>query len=775
MGQSCAWKRELAVYTPSIDCRQADPTCFWCKRSFLWWSGLEIHISKGHCPRLDLRRAELDAITSRSASAPSMHTDKDLTCHCVLCGRWFPATRGLSKHLRSAHLLAFKCAKTKYCKADLSKLRIKHECPFCHCKMDSQWNMRTHVRSHCLVLLQRFLAGFSDPTNPEQPGLPAGEQASADTVCDGEASLIHHVPSVGRSVAGCVGSTLREASKARQVRRRLRGKQRDPQCADGRFGQSFRTAQASSQASPQATAQAYQSSKQGSIFGHVATSGPLCEEVSAARVAATGSDLCSQSCLRVYVTHGSSRSKGHCFDLSRNQQDVEECDGVRDSREGVTQSSDVQDDHGLHGLEAGRTEQDESWRSSLRLLAERCQRVLRADLGSNKGMFDCSTGGPYNESGGTGPPSGRTCPQHSSRSPRASQGLEATHHNLSEHFVACPDCTEPSERHGHENVGDSASIGESILLVSDRQQLEARPRQAEQPLQRDHEAGLPATFNLTVDFLQQFFACLRNPRAVSCYMNAVHHAFQGLLLHRPSLIDSLADELATAITAVPSRPAQVILDSLPSWQVLLRGWALGRQEDVGEFLIHILSQDNSEGVMGTVGSRRLGYQDELQPHSLIAIPVPMSKERLDLMQLIDNWACPSEDPGHLQWLHHPPLILMLHLQRYCFAEGIVQKNSSPIDLVERLSLPVLPRDVRHESAPIDRSGDQLYQVVSVILHHGSSPQQGHYTSLCFAGAGEHSYRIHLNDDALPRALTPLDALALCSRDMYIVCLVRVMA
>ena len=80
---SCTWTKQLLQFDSSIDARSELPTCFWCKHEFRWWSNLKTHIALGQCPRLQDRAEHL--LHRRGAA---LHLTKDLSQHCVICGRW---------------------------------------------------------------------------------------------------------------------------------------------------------------------------------------------------------------------------------------------------------------------------------------------------------------------------------------------------------------------------------------------------------------------------------------------------------------------------------------------------------------------------------------------------------------------------------------------------------------------------------------------------------------------------------------------------------------
>ena len=177
--------------------------------------------------------------------------------------------------------------------------------------------------------------------------------------------------------------------------------------------------------------------------------------------------------------------------------------------------------------------------------------------------------------------------------------------------------------------------------------------------------------------------------------------------------------------------------------------------------MHLLSIAESVAFMGTLVLQRPAYPNEHQAFALMAVPILTSSEKITLAQLIDNWAEPLNDPGHKQWLSVAPSVLVLQLVRYRFVQGRVIKDVTPIELAAHVDMPMAA----------DRHRRQRYQLVSIILHHGDSPDRGHYTSICSAGAGLQRW-LHLNDDHVPREVTSEGLLHLCYSDMYVLCLVR---
>ena len=75
--------------------------------------------------------------------------------------------------------------------------------------------------------------------------------------------------------------------------------------------------------------------------------------------------------------------------------------------------------------------------------------------------------------------------------------------------------------------------------------------------------------------------------------------------------------------------------------------------------------------------------------------------------------------------------------------------------------------------PMTDSGEIVsarYRAHSVILHHGQQPTHGHYT--CLIRRATAGYWL-VDDERIPQGLTHSEAAALAARDMYVVCMIRV--
>ena len=84
--------------------------------------------------------------------------------------------------------------------------------------------------------------------------------------------------------------------------------------------------------------------------------------------------------------------------------------------------------------------------------------------------------------------------------------------------------------------------------------------------------------------------------------------------------------------------------------------------------------------------------------------------------------------------HSPQVVLQLN--RFCTAEGVVTKSRVPIALPSTLRLPVL----------VEGSTTSVrYHLSAVVLHLGDTPQRGHYRVLLVEPTGG----AWLTDDGIP--------------------------
>ena len=275
------------------------------------------------------------------------------------------------------------------------------------------------------------------------------------------------------------------------------------------------------------------------------------------------------------------------------------------------------------------------------------------------------------------------------------------------------------------------------------------------------------------------FQCgLSNP-GTNCYINCLVYMLNWACIRNSDLWASLSPVWRLALQilvemkqpqgnhSVVPRPREhtrrgVDICRLPEWGFLLHGWDLGRQEDAGEFLVHVLRRvpiPYSAGIM--VLYNIAGAHPEAQPFTVLNVPVPVDDGRSEaycLNHVCDLWSRSGVegDPRNCLLLDAPnPLLIQLLRYQVGLA---VTKRRTPIRIPDLIRVPTL--DV----------GDiafATYRCLSVVIHHGDNHTRGHYTTLAMC-VGTGSW--HLTDDHLPRAMSAQDAALFMARDMYILCL-----
>ena len=220
---------------------------------------------------------------------------------------------------------------------------------------------------------------------------------------------------------------------------------------------------------------------------------------------------------------------------------------------------------------------------------------------------------------------------------------------------------------------------------------------------------------------------LRNP-GNHCYMIACVMALASTLLtghgswHRFGIV-------GRGIVEILQSRARHLLES-PQWRMLLAPWAeIDMQHDVAEFLSFLLTQLSDSDVGRWSARLSVGEAVLTEDHGLLRQPlklVPSGVEQQDtnsLQACIDSW---HRDQGALHALDGSPPIVAIQLERFRVAStGMVVKTTWRCDLSE----------ARHLHLPIFQHAESIavrtcmYTLAAIILHHGESVQNGHYTSL----------------------------------------------
>ena len=154
------------------------------------------------------------------------------------------------------------------------------------------------------------------------------------------------------------------------------------------------------------------------------------------------------------------------------------------------------------------------------------------------------------------------------------------------------------------------------------------------------------------------------------------------------------------------------------WSPVLRSWpALRRQNDVGEFLQHLLLSAAPQAYHGAWQSRTSNPLT-VEDRGPLSAPILIDMRGDTLQALIDAWSC---QPAIHAIESHSGLVI-LQLKRYSNPEGVPTKNSAPVFVQPGEPLAV----------PVFASPDSLellhrqFRVAFVIYHHGVSPHGGHY-------------------------------------------------
>ena len=192
-----------------------------------------------------------------------------------------------------------------------------------------------------------------------------------------------------------------------------------------------------------------------------------------------------------------------------------------------------------------------------------------------------------------------------------------------------------------------------------------------------------------------------------------------------------------------------------------------QQHDAAEFLSHLLKRtwelDGTD--FGSWGAREQvgdAIWDRITEPLLSPLPIAMppssSEEPVSLQTIIDHWSGAYDH----QALHHPPpTFLVLQVLRYTVVARAVVKRTDQISaasLRDTIQIPVFT------SVGMDRE-HRGYQVVSLALHHGPTPQEGHYTAYLRCAEGW-----QLKNDALVNPALVDEPSSSDLAKVYLICL-----
>ena len=183
-------------------------------------------------------------------------------------------------------------------------------------------------------------------------------------------------------------------------------------------------------------------------------------------------------------------------------------------------------------------------------------------------------------------------------------------------------------------------------------------------------------------------------------------------------------EYAQAWRDILHSSTPVTVYRLASWTRLFRGWrAPASQHDAADFITHVMTRMQPLALQGVWQSRLgvgWGQADVVDSGSLlspIVLHLSGNGEEEDLQGCIDRW----HRQAYLHGLCQAYPVVLVQLARYSYGAGGATKDRSGVSIPRKLSLPIFGRGLTVFQA--------TYTVCSIIVHHGTCPNAGHYTSL----------------------------------------------
>ena len=216
---------------------------------------------------------------------------------------------------------------------------------------------------------------------------------------------------------------------------------------------------------------------------------------------------------------------------------------------------------------------------------------------------------------------------------------------------------------------------------------------------------------------------LTNP-SQHCYMNAF--ALSWLWTH--SLLQAPEAQLfgiyQQAWRDILYGPTANTISQLASWRQLLRGWARpASQHDVAEFIQHIFCRQQPLVLQGqwqsrvALGTEHVAISDEGSLLSPIILH-PASANGPDTLQAcVDRWH--QQEAVHGLTSDHS--VLVLQLARYHIGDNGTTKDRTEVRISQKMHVPIFGHGLTTFRA--------TYAVSAILLHHGTSLQSGHYTSI----------------------------------------------
>ncbi|CAE6970070.1 unnamed protein product [Symbiodinium sp. KB8] len=218
-------------------------------------------------------------------------------------------------------------------------------------------------------------------------------------------------------------------------------------------------------------------------------------------------------------------------------------------------------------------------------------------------------------------------------------------------------------------------------------------------------------------------------RGNGCYMNVLVQTI-AWAKHLSDADASVMGQGEEFFNYVPTVEKHNDLLQVRGWQAIIADWTEAhRQQDVCEFLQHVLQYLQAPIFQGTWQARRLadsegavhcvdqGYGTQAIPLHLPRLP-PGLTGTLEVQQLVDLW---HQDRDRTTCLQAPPQIMFLQLMRFAKKHGHISKDRTEVRLSMDLHIQAFT-DARLGRSRIP------YKLAAYVVHHGLSPKSGHYTA-----------------------------------------------
>ena len=244
------------------------------------------------------------------------------------------------------------------------------------------------------------------------------------------------------------------------------------------------------------------------------------------------------------------------------------------------------------------------------------------------------------------------------------------------------------------------------------------------------QAGAPGPWSGSTEGLRHAQIIVRHSfknEGNQCYMNA---AVQVLTWSQHCSGQLASGPGARLFSHLESIQDHVDLRQMSTWGDVLSGWAEAhRQHDVCEFLGHVLQRLQLDLFQGIWQARQLAsYRGAVRciDHGTGTQPIPLHfpsrppglRISLQVQQLVDYWQLNNDRTvGFLA----PPSAIAFQLMRFKRVRGVTTKDRTEVNFALTINIPIFADDRLARTI-------HTYSLVSYVVHHGLTPQSGHYTA-----------------------------------------------